>query len=108
MKRYDLFNKLTNISGKCFDVQSIATSSELSSDDETDHIQSESSETEDENEDVINTPRKSLRQQMKTKYRKMNTKKHLMIILAVKSKSSRNMRPSIQINAAKILNGNFN
>ena len=65
--RSELLEKLTNISEECSDIESDATNSELSSENEADYIQSETSDTEDsdeesitndENESVINMPRK--------------------------------------------------
>lgn len=68
--RSELLEKLTNISEECSDIESDATNSELSSENEADYIQSETSDTEDsdeesitndENESVINMPRKRCR-----------------------------------------------
>ncbi|XP_046831230.1 uncharacterized protein LOC124429698 isoform X2 [Vespa crabro] len=68
--RSELLEKLTNISEECSDIESDVTNSELSSEDEADYIQSETSDTEDsdeesitndENESVINMPRKRCR-----------------------------------------------
>ncbi|KAG7187539.1 hypothetical protein KM043_018888, partial [Ampulex compressa] len=65
--RNELLENLTNISEECSDIESNATNSELSSEDEADYIQSETSDAEDsdeesitndENESVINMPRK--------------------------------------------------
>ena len=65
--RSELLEKLTNISEECSDIESDATNSELSSENEADYIQNETSDTEDsdeelitndENESVINMPRK--------------------------------------------------
>ena len=70
-KRSDLLRKIINISEECSDIESDATSFEqLSFEDEAAHIQSETSEnednneesvTEDENENIINIPRKRRR-----------------------------------------------
>nr|XP_033323541.1 uncharacterized protein LOC117218916 [Megalopta genalis] len=66
----ELLEKLMNISKECSDIESNAINSELSSEDETVHIQSQTSETEDsdeesiindENESVINMLRKRCR-----------------------------------------------
>jgi hypothetical protein len=68
--RSELLKKLTNISEECSDIESDITNFELSSEDEVDYIQSETSDTEesdeesitnDENESVINMPRKRCR-----------------------------------------------
>ena len=67
--RSDILKKLMNISEQCSDRESDAIRSELSSENETVRIQSEASETEDsdeesttdENENVINMPRKKCR-----------------------------------------------
>ncbi|KAG7196380.1 hypothetical protein KM043_000054, partial [Ampulex compressa] len=68
--RNELLENLTNISEECSDIESNATNSELSSEDEADYIQSETSDAEDsdeesitndENESVINMPRKRCR-----------------------------------------------
>lgn len=65
--RSELLEKLTNISEECSEIELDAINFELSSEDETVHIQSETSETQDsdeesitnyENESVINIPRK--------------------------------------------------
>ncbi|XP_043485877.1 uncharacterized protein LOC122513536 [Polistes fuscatus] len=64
--RRELFEKLREIGEECSDIESNATRWELSSEDESDHIQSETSDAEesdeeaitnDENENVINVPR---------------------------------------------------
>ncbi|KAK2580001.1 hypothetical protein KPH14_010766 [Odynerus spinipes] len=66
----ELLEKLREIGEECSDTESNATRWELSSEDESDHIQSETSDAEesdeeaitnDENEDVINVPRKRRR-----------------------------------------------
>jgi hypothetical protein len=68
--RSELLEKLMNISEECFDIESDTTNFELSSEDEADYIQSETSDTEDsdeesitndENASVINMPRKRCR-----------------------------------------------
>ncbi|XP_059563328.1 piggyBac transposable element-derived protein 4-like [Myotis daubentonii] len=68
--RRELLEKLTNISEECSDIESDATNSELSSENEADYIHSETSDTEDsdeesitndENESAINRPRKRCR-----------------------------------------------
>ncbi|XP_078051622.1 uncharacterized protein LOC144477755, partial [Augochlora pura] len=68
--RRELLEKLRKIGEECSDIESNATRWELSSLDESDHIQSKTSDAEesdeegitnDENEDVINVPRKRRR-----------------------------------------------
>ncbi|XP_012270335.1 uncharacterized protein LOC105694359 [Orussus abietinus] len=68
--RRELLEKLRNIDEECSDIESDATNWELSSEDESDYIQSETSDAEDsdeeaitndENESVINMPRKRCR-----------------------------------------------
>lgn len=68
--RRELLEKLREIGEECSDIESNATRWELSSEDESDHIESEKSDAEesdeeaitnDENEDVINVPRKRRR-----------------------------------------------
>lgn len=67
--RRELLEKLREIGEECSDIESNATRWELSSEDESDHIQSETSDAEEsdeeaitnnenEDEDVINVPRK--------------------------------------------------
>ncbi|KAL6421589.1 hypothetical protein ACFW04_014318 [Cataglyphis niger] len=69
-KRRELLEKLRNIGAECSDIESDATSWELSSEDESDYVQSETSDAEDsdeeaiindENESVINVPRRRCR-----------------------------------------------
>lgn len=73
--RRELLEKLREIGEECSDIESNATRWELSSEDESDHIQSETSDAEesdeeaitnneDEDEDVINVPRKRRRVQI--------------------------------------------
>lgn len=68
--RREVLEKLRNIGEECSDIESDATNWELSSEDESDYIQSETSDAEDsdeeaitndENESVINVPRKRYR-----------------------------------------------
>lgn len=68
--RRELLEKLREIGEECSDIESNATRWELSSEDESDHIQSETSDAEEsdeeaitnnEDEDVINVPRKRRR-----------------------------------------------
>lgn len=68
--RRELLEKLKNIDAECSDIESDATNWELSSEDESDYIESETSDAEDsdeeaitndENESVINVPRRRCR-----------------------------------------------
>ncbi|KAK9695620.1 hypothetical protein QE152_g32445 [Popillia japonica] len=51
--RSELLEKLANISEECCDIESDATNSELSFEDEADYIHSETSDTEDSNEESV-------------------------------------------------------
>ena len=70
LNRRELLEKLRNTGEECSEIESDATNWELSSEDELDYIQSETSDAEDsdeeaitndENESVINVPRKMCR-----------------------------------------------